>query len=1158
MKIFSSIHLLLLGFVFLPQALFAAIEADVACCYAPSYAASVGGDDNAQVLLANAVIGNNFVNDQSGTGAHMRIAGYHQSTNDPINATTTGGMVGWLASDARLSDVRNFGTAVGADLITYACQNSDSASIAAVANQPGMYSALNPGAVWFVVFAHEVGGHNYGRSHSDGVPNPKTIMLHNYCSGGGGAAPPYFYSNPNIWFNGIQLAGDGNNNCSMGTLVNGGDNSAPSAQAVADRTARIVFAPNLNNVVLHWSFTNAAVAAPAGTTNYDLASGAPAVVRGIGAVYTGNALRIPGGTTGNAAANSISAYIDLPNGIISSHTNITIEIWATPLSAPNWARILDFGRPTQAGDGLGAPGEYTGTPGSAAPGTTSSSDDIMLSADVGTDITQQRFEAKLNGTAVTLDAGLATAVGVQHHYAITFADGTGAAGSAGGRWQWYRDGDAIAFLDVSNHLADIEDVNNWLGRSMWSGDNMANNDYAEVRISDTALSRNQVVANFLLGPNYVPTATATMTNSDALGTTSFNAAGQWSNASAPVNGSNYETYGFSLRTPANSTAAIFAGNSLKLSGGSLLWKGTTSSSVTISNLTLNNGLVVNAGSGTCTLAGGLTPTTNGGTFSGANGPFTVNANISGNGPLTFLASATTLSGNNGSYTGKLFIGNGQAGTVAIDSQARLGASPTNFTANQLTLNRGTLQTTATFSLNDTNRGILLDVSGGSFNVAAGTTLTLASTLSSPVMPANVVAGSLTKAGAGSLILNSPSNSFKGTLYVDTSSTSANDGVVKIASSQVLANAHSPIFIRNNNNGGSTLQLDGAGGNITLPQGFAVNCRATTTATIQNVSGTNTLSGFIALNSGGNLFNLQSDTGLLVIKGTNQYVGALTGGRVYAFSGAGDFVVSGPILNSTNGAPISLTKTGTGFLTLAATNTYGGTTTVSGGTMAVNGVLDTNSVTVTASTLSGIGKILGAVTIQGGATLIPGNAASRTIGRLTISNSLTLSSGSFTRVKISKTGSVTTNDLITGLTSLTCAGTITVTNIGNADLVAGDTFKLFSSASYSGGFTTTNLPLLTGNLYWTNRLAVDGTLAVVSPVSTTPVNLAVDATGTSLSLSWQPDHTGWRLLMQTGSLASGLSPDSNDWMTVLGSSSTNQVIVPFELMPPAGFYKLVYP
>ena len=309
-------------------------------------------------------------------------------------------------------------------------------------------------------------------------------------------------------------------------------------------------------------------------------------------------------------------------------------------------------------------------------------------------------------------------------------------------------------------------------------------------------------------------------------------------------------------------------------------------------------------------------------------------------------------------------------------------------------------------------------------------------------------------------MNSPSNTFTGTLNVDTGSTTANDGIVKVVNNQVLANAHSPIFIRNNNAGASTLQLDGTTGNLTLPQGMSVTCRAGAAATIENLAGTNSINGTITLNTGGNLFNLQSDAGQLTFKGTNQYIGSLTGGRIYAFTGSGDFLLSGPIFNSTNGAPISLTKAGTGTLTLAATNTYGGGTTVSAGTVFVNGVIDTNTVTFSGGTLSGTGKILGSVAIQSGATFAPGNAAGAAVTRFTIGNALTLASGSTTRLKINKTGSVATNDLVTGLTALACAGTLTVTNIGTGALAAGDTFKIFSAASYSSGFSTANLPPLT--------------------------------------------------------------------------------------------------
>lgn len=288
---------------------------------------------------------------------------------------------------------------------------------------------------------------------------------------------------------------------------------------------------------------------------------------------------------------------------------------------------------------------------------------------------------------------------------------------------------------------------------------------------------------------------------------------------------------------------------------------------------------------------------------------------------------------------------------------------------------------------------------------------------------------------------------------------------------------------------------------------------------------------------------------------DQYIGSLAGGRTYAFSGAGDFLVSGPILNSTNGAPINLTKSGAGTLTLAGTNTYGGTTTFSAGTVIVNGVLGTNTVNVAGGTLSGVGKIFGPATIQSGATFAPGTSA---IGNLVISNSLTLASGSTTRIKIGKNGGVTTNDFVNGLAGVTCGGTVTVANTGSTALIAGDTFRIFSASSFSGAFSVASLPSLGINLAWTNQLAVDGTLAVVSTASTEPTNIIVSANGANLTLSWPTNHTGWRLLEQTNNLASGFSANTNNWGAVANSQQTNQIVLPIDPTLPAEFYRLIYP
>jgi hypothetical protein len=257
---------------------------------------------------------------------------------------------------------------------------------------------------------------------------------------------------------------------------------------------------NLSSLVYRWSFNGTAGSAPAGTTITDSVSSAVAIVRGTNAQFTGTGLRLPGTSTGNAAADTMAAYLDLPNGIISALTNLTVEIWATPVSSKNWQRLFDFGRTAEAGNGVA--GEWTGESGSAAPGSTSGSDDLFLSLNRGTDLNLQRCYMSLDGASQSsTDIALDSSAGTQYHYVVTFEDGVGYFGSSGGRLTLYRNGVRIADRDVSFHLRQMEDVNNWLGRSQWSGDSNSNVEYNEVRIYSEALTWAEIYGHFLAGPD---------------------------------------------------------------------------------------------------------------------------------------------------------------------------------------------------------------------------------------------------------------------------------------------------------------------------------------------------------------------------------------------------------------------------------------------------------------------------------------------------------------------------------------------------------------------------------------------------------------------------------------------------------------------------------
>src|SRR4029079_16997667 len=83
-------------------------------------------------------------------------------------------------------------------------------------------------------------------------------------------------------------------------------------------------------------------------------------------------------------------------------------------------------------------------------------------------------------------------------------------------------------------------------------------------------------------------------------------------------------------------------------------------------------------------------------------------------------------------------------------------TPANYDVDMLTFKGGTLVSTADFDIDDTNRGITLDVEGGTFEVGSGTTLTL--------FPSNLITGpgGLTKTGAGTLVLRGKNDYSGGT------------------------------------------------------------------------------------------------------------------------------------------------------------------------------------------------------------------------------------------------------------------------------------------------------------------------------------------------------------------------------------------------------------
>ena len=289
-------------------------------------------------------------------------------------------------------------------------------------------------------------------------------------------------------------------------------------------------------------------------------------------------------------------------------------------------------------------------------------------------------------------------------------------------------------------------------------------------------------------------------------------------------------------------------------------------------------------------------------------------------------------------------------------------------------------------------------------------------------------------------------------------------------------------------------------------------------------------------------------------GMTNYIGALSAGAVETFyvassiGGSGGVQFGGPNLN--NGQD-------TGTVVLTGTNTYTGPTVVTTGTLLVNGSVGSSALTVNANgTLGGAGIIGGPVTVQTGGKLAPGTptrgALTAAIGTLTDNNTVTLAGTAV--MKIDRSAATNSDQLAATSVVVNAGAILTVSNIGSTNFVAGDKFTLFS-APISGSFTTVTLPVLPGtNVYWTNNLALNGTIAVVAvvTVNTNSPVLTNSYAGGNLTLSWPTDHIGWTLQAQTNSLSSGLG---TNWVDVAGSVVTNSVAIPVNPANGAVFYRL---
>jgi autotransporter-associated beta strand protein len=601
-----------------------------------------------------------------------------------------------------------------------------------------------------------------------------------------------------------------------------------------------------------------------------------------------------------------------------------------------------------------------------------------------------------------------------------------------------------------------------------------------------------------------------------------------SSAAMTLNGSGPNNDGTGALRKGGSTTTGFGGpvtfgsdTTLSVDGGATL---------NLTNASGLNGASVNAN---ITLAG-----TGAGNFTG---PMSL-----GSGNLTVSGGTWTVAPSN-NFSGQTTI---SGGALLMTGPLSVGPVPASFNSSQVTLSGGSLGAASNVVLNDGNIGISVSDNSTASGIEVSST-------NATFVISNQISGdsstALTKSGPGTLVLSGP-NPFGGTLNIDSASITANDGTTVINNNAAIANILAVegfpyIFIRDNNGGSSTLALDGSLNSITVAPDIALSGRNVAVPAIENLAGSNTISGNFTLNVGGSFYIIQSDSGTLALTASPiPYATTTNSGRVFTFQGAGAISVPGGIQDGSanpvgTNVWMSVVKTGTGLLNLSAANTYSGPTVVSNGVLSLTGSLETNTVTVAGGLLVGNGTINGPVVVQGGAIEA---GTTNAIGVLTLSGSAsTLTLAGNTIVKINK--STGARDQFNGQTSVAYGGTLTVTNLAGT-LALGNSFTLFTPGASASNFSSIVGSPGAGLAYsFTN-----GVLSVVTAPVFTPTNITFSLSGNSLTLSWPANPTGWILQSQTNSLGSGLG---TNWVDVAGSGSVTEEVYTVNPSSPTVFYRL---
>jgi len=186
-------------------------------------------------------------------------------------------------------------------------------------------------------------------------------------------------------------------------------------------------------------------------------------------------------TSGAVVLNGTSAYVNLPNNLVTGLVSLSFEAWVTESGSGGWARLLDFGNSNDGEDAQGGGTSY-----------------LFVAWPMGGGNGLRGCYRPPGANEMVLEVSPLPTPGVPHHFVWT----QDAASSVA---RMYLDGALIGTAaDFTATPAAIgATVNNWLGRSQYN-DPYFSGSLDEFRIYDFALPAAEIARNLALGPDASP------------------------------------------------------------------------------------------------------------------------------------------------------------------------------------------------------------------------------------------------------------------------------------------------------------------------------------------------------------------------------------------------------------------------------------------------------------------------------------------------------------------------------------------------------------------------------------------------------------------------------------------------------------------------------